>query len=137
MALRSPPVLRRLRNIASMAYLVAYDIADDHRREQIARVLLDYGERVQESVFWLDADMELRERMTTRLKRIISETEDILWIVPACNRCAPAIITLGTRRVPDTPEFYIVKNDLCTTQSINWAYFGSPSGRGDVPNLRI
>src|SRR5208337_1314482 len=36
--------------------LVAYDITEDQRRERMSRILLDYGQRVQGSVFWLDID---------------------------------------------------------------------------------
>lgn len=38
------------------AYLAAYDVGDDRRRERIARVLDHYGHRVQLSVFlvWLE-----------------------------------------------------------------------------------
>lgn len=35
-------------------YLVAYDIASDHRRARVARVLQGFGDRVQYSVFVVD-----------------------------------------------------------------------------------
>jgi CRISPR-associated protein Cas2 len=91
-----------------LAYLVCYDIADDTRRDQVSRVLLDYGERVQESVFWLEVDSELRDRMIHRLKKVLSEAADLLWVVPACNRCVSSITTFGARRVPDAPTFYVL-----------------------------
>ena len=37
-------------------YLAAYDISDSNRRESVARVLLNYGHRLQRSVYevWLE-----------------------------------------------------------------------------------
>ncbi|MCA9000101.1 MAG: CRISPR-associated endonuclease Cas2 [Planctomycetaceae bacterium] len=34
-------------------WLAAYDISDDNRRERIARILLKFGHRVQDSVYIL------------------------------------------------------------------------------------
>ena len=34
-------------------YVVCYDVLDDRRRQKIAKILLDYGTRVQKSVFEL------------------------------------------------------------------------------------
>lgn len=32
-------------------YVISYDISNDRRRNKIAKILLDYGRRVQYSVF--------------------------------------------------------------------------------------
>lgn len=45
-----------------MRFLVCYDIADDRRRDRMAKALLDYGARIQESVFLAELDDELAER---------------------------------------------------------------------------
>jgi CRISPR-associated protein Cas2 len=39
-------------------YLAAYDISDDHRRERVARRLLQHGQRIQQSVYelWLEPE---------------------------------------------------------------------------------
>ncbi len=39
-------------------YVAAYDVANDRRRERVARVLNRFGERVQFSVFLVWADSE-------------------------------------------------------------------------------
>jgi CRISPR-associated endonuclease Cas2 len=66
-------------------YLAAYDIHDDWRREQVARVLLRYGERVQRSVFliWVDPDQvpDLRRALGSRLS-----TEDRCDLFPVDER---------------------------------------------------
>lgn len=49
------------------AYVAAYDVGDDRRRERLSRVLVHYGHRVQLSVFviWLEpSDLpELRRKV--------------------------------------------------------------------------
>ncbi len=42
-----------------LEYIIAYDLTDDRRRERLARTLLDYGERIQHSVFAVHLDDEL------------------------------------------------------------------------------
>jgi CRISPR-associated protein Cas2 len=91
-----------------MKWLACYDIADDSRRERLVKVLLDYGQRVQESVFWLDADEDLIERMHQRAQHAIVTAEDSLWLVPICEACAKKIEACGASRVPRLPEFYVV-----------------------------
>ena len=91
-----------------MRWLACYDIADDTRRERLVKILLDYGQRVQESVFWLDADDDLLERMRQRAQHAIEPHEDSLWLVPVCDACAKKIAATGATRVPELPEFYVV-----------------------------
>ncbi len=44
-----------------MQYWACYDIADDRRRQRLSDVLLDFGTRVQESVFQCLIDASLAE----------------------------------------------------------------------------
>ena len=46
-------------------YVAAYDISDDRRRDRVARVLLNYGHRIQQSVF----ELWLEPEETTMLRR--------------------------------------------------------------------
>ena len=50
--------------MARRFYLVSYDVKDDRRRARIAKVLLDYGDRVQYSVFC--CQLNARERVCLR-----------------------------------------------------------------------
>ena len=54
-------------------YVVAYDVHHDGQRERVARVLLEFGRRVQRSVFevWLEPQMIpiLRRRVGALLAR--------------------------------------------------------------------
>jgi CRISPR-associated endonuclease Cas2 len=91
-----------------MSLLVAFDIADDSRRYHAVRILLDYGQRVQESVFWMDIDEELRGRMESRLRRALDSRMDILWVVNVCSRCASLMTLIGPTRKPVPPPYWIV-----------------------------
>lgn len=68
-------------------YLVAYDIASDRRRRQVARVLRRYGWRLQRSVFELrmlpDDLVELRRQVGPLLA-----SEDAFDIFPIDERGA-------------------------------------------------
>ena len=91
-----------------MQWLIAYDISDDVRRQRLVRVLLDYGQRVQESVFWLDVEDDLGERIRERVATVIGAEEDVVWITPLCSGCVRRVTTLGRTRVPELPEYYIL-----------------------------
>ena len=88
--------------------LVAYDITDDRRRNQTCRILLDYGQRVQESVFWLEADEPLIAHMRERLRTVIDLDADSVWILPLCGACIGKLETLGIQNLPEIPAYYIV-----------------------------
>jgi CRISPR-associated protein Cas2 len=91
-----------------MKWLVCYDVADDDRRAHLVKVLLDYGQRVQESVFWIDAEEELIVRMRGRAAMAVNAEEDSLWLVPVCDACARKVEATGLSRVPQLPEYYVV-----------------------------
>ncbi len=56
--------------------LVAYDIAEDRRREQIAHLLESYGDRVQYSVFIVDGRPAAFIRMRRRLESLVDFRSD-------------------------------------------------------------
>lgn len=66
-------------------YVVAYDIVDSRTRERVARVLEQYGERAQQSVFevWL-APGDVRE-LKVRIGPLLGE-EDRFAIYPLDER---------------------------------------------------
>lgn len=64
-------------------YLVSYDVADDRRRNRIAKVLLDYGDRVQFSVFCCQLSPRERVQMDSKLNDRIHADEDQVLLVDA------------------------------------------------------
>lgn len=68
-------------------YLVIYDIADNKRLNKTASVLLDYGLRLQKSVFELSLNEETLRRLLKRLNEIIEPKEDGIKIFRLCEIC--------------------------------------------------
>ncbi|MFC6013098.1 CRISPR-associated endonuclease Cas2 [Nocardia lasii] len=57
-------------------YLVAYDIADDNRRDRLAKCLQRHGDRVQYSVFVVDISPARMVRLEGEIDMIITRAED-------------------------------------------------------------
>ena len=51
-----------------MFYAVAYDITDDRRRNAVAKILLDFGTRIQYSLFECNTDKRAYLRLQDRIQ---------------------------------------------------------------------
>jgi CRISPR-associated protein Cas2 len=58
--------------------LIAYDVTDDRRRNRLADILGQYGDRVQYSVFVVDATPGMMIRLRVKITRIIDNSFDSL-----------------------------------------------------------
>lgn len=58
--------------------LVAYDITDDGRRTRLAKVLSKYGDRVQYSIFVVDAAPGKLVRMRVQVRKTVDHSCDSL-----------------------------------------------------------
>ena len=67
-----------------MRYLVCYDISDDRRRQRLADVLLDYGSRVEESVFECMLEEQLASQMAERIRKTVDTGEDKVLVYVLC-----------------------------------------------------
>ena len=82
-----------------MFYIVSYDIPDNRRRTRVAKTMLDFGQRVQYSVFeCIINDDKLLEKMTAKLGKIVTE-EDSVRIYALCRKCEKVVKVLGSGRV--------------------------------------
>lgn len=68
-----------------MRYAIAYDVADDRRRQQVAKFLEGWGRRVQRSVFECELSSEELDRVFARLKEILVSDEDICHLYRLCG----------------------------------------------------
>jgi CRISPR-associated protein Cas2 len=91
-----------------MQYVICYDIADDARRSRVSGVLLDFGPRVQESVFLANLDDHLADKMRGRLERLIDVRQDRLHVFALCSACAPKVWTVGLAEVPRDQDYYVL-----------------------------
>jgi len=65
---------------ARRRYLVAYDVADDRRRIRLAKRLAGYGDRIQYSVFVVDARPAKLVRLKAAIVRLIDLGTDSVLI---------------------------------------------------------
>jgi CRISPR-associated protein Cas2 len=86
---------------------VSYDIRDDRRRNRVAKTLLDFGARVQYSVFECIMDDKLLEKMTAKLNKIISEKDNVR-IYALCAKCEKVIEILGSGEITKDESVYIL-----------------------------
>lgn len=75
-------------------YLITYDIVDNAKRLKLSKLLQDYGDRVQKSVF--EADLT-----TTEVSEILRRAApwvapaDSLRLYPTCASCRKGVRSLG------------------------------------------
>lgn len=91
-----------------MQYVVCYDIADDARRSRISQILLDFGTRVQESVFVAHLDDVLAARLRERVMRVVNRQQDRLHMFEICAACEKKAWVMGDEPVAADPEFYVI-----------------------------
>jgi CRISPR-associated protein Cas2 len=78
-----------------MRYLVAYDIAHPRRLQRVAKILKDYGLRLQHSVFEIEVEETVLKELQRRLARVIVPTEDGVKYFPLCGTCPGPWLVLG------------------------------------------
>jgi len=78
-----------------MLIIVTYDVADSKRLIKIAKIMEDYGTRVQYSVFEIHADVSILKEMMRRVSRIMKDEEDSIRIYPLCKNCEGKLEVLG------------------------------------------
>ena len=90
-----------------MLWIICYDIADDRRRNRIAKALLGYGERVQESVFECHLDNAQLRRLQAELRPLLDENADRLRYYPLCGKDAALVVWCGKGGKPHDTVDYI------------------------------
>jgi CRISPR-associated protein Cas2 len=83
--------------------IVAYDIADPRRLARIARIMKDYGKRVQKSVFEVNLTENLFQEMKGRTERNMNLGEDGVKYYPLCERCSDILAVMG-RSAPSSED---------------------------------
>ena len=89
-------------------YLICYDVIQQKRRKKVAKLLLDYGHRVQKSVFELYLTELYFEECVNKLAKIIAEEDSIrVYILHAAS--TEKMLLLGNSiQIKQLPAFKIV-----------------------------
>lgn len=94
----------------SVVIVVAYDIKDNRRRDDVSQYLSQHGARVQLSVFEIELPHKrnLKEVQAT-LKNLIMDAEDQIRLWPLTSRAAAeGTVILGLRRIEERQDFHII-----------------------------
>ena len=90
-----------------MFYIVSYDIPDDRKRNKVAKTLLNFGSRVQYSVFECILDDKQLEKMTLKLGKMVSD-QDSIRIYSLCAKCQGVVSVLGRGKVTKDENVFIL-----------------------------
>lgn len=90
-------------------YLVVYDIAHPRRIAKVAAILLNYGMRVQKSIFEVRLHEQSLEQMQRRLRKVIDPAVDGIKIFRLCEGCRTRKGGIGkVLFLQDTPAWIIL-----------------------------
>ncbi len=78
-----------------MILIVSYDITSLKRRNRIHKLLMGYGENVQDSLFECDIDCRLESGLIQKIMKIINPAEDDVRIYRLCSSCNKKAVMLG------------------------------------------
>ncbi len=78
-----------------MLIITTYDITDNKRLAKVAKIMEDYGTRVQYSVFEVYADAEILREIMKQVSRVINAEEDSVRFYPLCKNCQGKMEVLG------------------------------------------
>ncbi len=88
-------------------WIVCYDIRDDKRLRRVAKCMLQFGDRVQKSVFecWLDKNDF--HNMLKEVKALI-EPEDNFRCYRLCDKCRSITEKESRTEINKIEKYYIV-----------------------------
>lgn len=75
--------------------VVAYDITDDKRRNNICDILSGYGQRANYSVFECFLTEKETRKLKASIKKHMKKGEDIVLYYHLCNACLEKIERVG------------------------------------------
>lgn len=91
-----------------MFTVVSYDIVDNRRRYRLAKVLKNFGHRVQKSVFECDLDDRQFLKMKKQVEKLIDREEDSVRYYFLCGRCQNQVEVSGQGIVREEDAVVIV-----------------------------
>jgi CRISPR-associated protein Cas2 len=104
-----PQLRSAVYHLPPMFILISYDIPDNKRRTKIAKILEDYGDRVQYSVFECEISARHLKQLLKELGAGLNEAEDSLRVYRLCQNCVATIEVHGQGKPPaENPQMYLV-----------------------------
>lgn len=91
-----------------MIYFISYDVANPKRLVKVAKVLENYGIRIQYSFFECEMDQMQLEELKNKLLSILKKKKDSLRIYPICKDCSKKVIACGNGHIYVPSNFMIL-----------------------------
>lgn len=91
-----------------MFHVICYDISADASRNRMAETLLDFGVRIQESVFECVLAEGEMDKLMSRVKKIELEDTDKVRVYRVCQRCLESVVVFGPASDPRLPDFFVL-----------------------------
>lgn len=91
-----------------MNMIVAYDITEEKRLNKIAKIMLDYGVRVQKSIFEVTVTPPVFRELKERVEKIIVKEADGVKYFPLCEKCAGTVEIIGQGQFSDPDSEYCI-----------------------------
>ncbi len=93
-----------------MDCLMSYDIRSNKRRNKISKILKDYGQRVQFSVFEISGlKAKVIDSCITEVTEVLNEDEgDSFRVYMFCEKCSGKIKVFGKGSAMDEPDHIII-----------------------------
>jgi CRISPR-associated protein Cas2 len=82
-------------------YVIAYDIRDPTRLRRVAKVMEDFGERVQKSVFEAALSTSQVLKLKNRLRQEMDCEVDGVKFFPLCPKCDQRVNIIGAGETTD------------------------------------
>jgi CRISPR-associated protein Cas2 len=90
-----------------MFLLIAYDIANKKRLYRVAKIMEDYGARVQRSVFECRIGEKELDALLEKVKPILKRREDRIHIYHLCAACRQRFEQYGRGQLTTDAEVVI------------------------------
>ena len=78
-------------------YLIGYDISNPKRLAKVAKIMKEYGDRIQYSFFHCWISEAQKKRLMGRIKQTIHERDDQVIIVPVTPEQLKSIEFIGVK----------------------------------------
>lgn len=91
-----------------MKYVISFDITSNKTRTKVVKILLEYGYRVQKSVFEGYISKEAIHECQRKIDTIINQEKDSVRIYPLCKECEEKAVIKGTGTIIEKTEYIIV-----------------------------
>ena len=88
--------------------MISYDVVEDKKRLKLMKLLKDYGNRVQKSVFECDLSTKTYEQVKSGVEEIINKRKDRVRYYRICKGCVDKVEISGWGEVTEDEEFMVI-----------------------------